>query len=143
MSVPIEHSIESIAILMLEDQIDLSGVQIRHRDDDNKAGRDRISITVESKRPFSDGFNPSQPPAATQADVTIMASITARDASLVATWIAAIDSAMSSTPPDEAQDIFDTLALTQLTFRNAAEGRHQSVGAEVRTWEKTYQVVFW
>ena len=143
MSQPIEYVLESIALAILAAQSDLSGVQLRHKESDDNADKDRIVVTVEEKRPFANGIRPGDPAAAYQATMTVSAFLGTRSKAIIETWAAAIDAAFNSSAPLAAITILNDAALAQLCIKEAQSGIHESASSEVRTWKKTYTIVFW
>jgi hypothetical protein len=143
MSSPIEYTLEAIALAILGAQSDLAGVQLRHKEGDAKADKDRIVVTVEDKRTFASGIRPGDAPAAYQATMTVEAFLGTRSKAIIETWAEAINAAFLGTAPTAAITILNAASLAQLSIKDADSGTHESSGAEVRTWKKTYTLFFW
>ncbi len=134
-----EYIIENVVIAMLSAQAALSGVSIKHWDEDTDAEMDRIRVRCEPRKEFLKAHKDTLPPILWSSETTIEIRVGTRTSALIETYGTAVDAAMASTP---AAAVTAAASLASIEFPSDESGSRQGDGAETYVREKNYTAIF-
>jgi hypothetical protein len=142
MADPAQEIVESIAVLMLQAQGDLSGVTVVKSAADTKPGPDRIVCKARTREVELSGLNLGTPKVA-RIPLEVIVKLSERNANKFEAWIAAVEAAFSpgASVPAGAATLAATLSSTLVRFEDTDEGSEDN-SENVRTWMKVYNCLF-